>query len=78
MHKLTSFQSSISVEALQRRLESLDLQDNDYFKAGMEAAVEKAEKNGLVLPEYDPRNYPSKPYVCHSFFNSSILMLTQG
>ena len=53
------------MDAIERRLDTLELQDNDYFKSGAQIAVANAEAKGLVLPEYDPLNYPSKFYVCH-------------
>lgn len=52
----------IPVDAVERRIQSLDLRDNDYFKKGMEAAVESAVKAGLVLDAYDPANYPSRKF----------------
>ncbi len=63
INTLTSVQDIISEDAIQRRIETLEQQDNDYFKAGMHTAVMRAEANGFVLPPYDPDNYPSKYYV---------------
>ena len=53
------------IEAIERRIQSLELLDNDYFKSGTNAAVSSALAKGLILPPYDPSNYPSKEYVSH-------------
>lgn len=45
---------------MQRRIEILDLQDNDYFKKGSETAVRKLEAKGHVLPPMDLDKYLPK------------------
>lgn len=59
---LTILQYVIPFDAIERRIETLELQENDYFKPGMEAAVADAEASGLVLPDYDPANYPGRKF----------------
>ncbi|KAL8821697.1 MAG: hypothetical protein Q9191_007261 [Dirinaria sp. TL-2023a] len=51
---------SVSCDAVQRRIMTLDLQDNDYFVKGMETAVRKAEAAGFVLPPMDFEKYARK------------------
>ena len=58
-------QHIIPIDAIERRIESLEIQDNDYFVSGTEFAVTKIEGLGFTLPEYDPVNYPIKEYVSH-------------
>ena len=48
----------LSKDAIQRRLSCLEWQDNDYFKAGMKAAVAMAEANGFTIKSFDTANYP--------------------
>lgn len=45
-------------EAIQRRIDTLDNQDNPYFKKGAEMAIVQAEANGYEMPPFDPANYP--------------------
>jgi hypothetical protein len=37
-------------EAIEKRIACLELQDNDYFKEGMRAAVARVEAAGVMLP----------------------------
>ncbi len=53
----------IPVEAIERRIETLELQENDYFRNGTETAVANAEASGFVLPDYDPAKYPGRKFV---------------
>lgn len=53
----------IPADAIERRIETLELQGNDYFRNGMESAVANAEASGFVLPDYDPTKYPSRKFV---------------
>lgn len=48
----------IQEEAIQRRIDTLDNQDNPYFKKGAEMAFVQAEANGYEMPPFDPANYP--------------------
>lgn len=48
----------IQEEAIQRRIDTLDSQDNPYFKKGAELAIVQAEANGYEVPPFDPANYP--------------------
>lgn len=50
----------INPEAIERRIESLELMDNDYFKLGMEEAVKRSEEAGFVLPPMDLEKYGKK------------------
>lgn len=43
----------IEEEAVEKRIAILELQDNDYFKEGMEIAVHRAEAAGFMLPPTD-------------------------
>lgn len=54
----------IQEEAIQRRIETLDNQDNAYFMKGAEMAVVQAEANGYEMPPFDPANYPIINWVC--------------
>lgn len=47
-------------EAVERRIQTLELMDNDYFKVGMHAAVKRAEDAGFVLPPMDFKKYGKK------------------
>ena len=51
-------QSVIPEEAIQRRINTLDNQDNQYFVKGAEIAIVQAEANGYEIPPFDPANYP--------------------
>ncbi len=55
---LTLYQSIIQEDAIQRRIDTLDNQDNTYFVKGAEMAVVQAEANGYDMPAFDPGNYP--------------------
>ena len=48
----------ITDEAIQRRINCLEWQENDYFKEGMEASVARAKANGFIINSYDAANYP--------------------
>lgn len=54
-------------EAIQRRIDTLDNQDNHYFVKGAEMAVAQAEANGYEMPPFDPANYPIITWVRFSF-----------
>lgn len=51
----------INPDAIMRRIECLDNQENDYFIKGMETAVEHAEDQGYVFPPMDPERYAQPP-----------------
>ena len=48
----------IPEDAVQRRIETLDNQDNPYFQKGAEMAIAQAEANGYEIPPFDIANYP--------------------
>ena len=48
----------IQEEAIQRRIDTLDNQDNPYFAKGAEMAIVQAEANGYEMPPFNPANYP--------------------
>lgn len=50
----------IDPEAVDRRIQALELMDNDYFVAGMLAGVKRAEENGFELPSMDFDKYGKK------------------
>lgn len=54
----------IQEDAIQRRIDTLDNQDNDYFKKGSEKAIAHAEAMGFSIPPFDPTNYPILKWVC--------------
>ena len=54
----------IQEEAIQRRIDTLDNQDNPHFKKGAEMAIVQAEANGYEIPAFDPANYPIINWVC--------------
>lgn len=54
----------IQEEAIQRRIDTLDNQDNTYFQKGAEMAIAQAEANGYEIPPFDPANYPIINWVC--------------
>lgn len=47
-------------DAVERRVQALELMDNDYFKLGMQAAVKKAEEAGFKLPPMNFNQYAKK------------------
>ena len=60
-----SIQYVITSEAIARRVELLDLQDNDYFKAGTQVACASAARSGFPVPDFAPDIYLKKPVVSH-------------
>ena len=54
----------IQEEAIQRRIDTLDNQDNLYFQKGAEMAIVQAEANGYEIPPFDPAKYPIINWVC--------------
>ena len=69
----------IPEEAIQRRIDTLDNQDNNYFVKGAEIAVVQAEANGYEMPPFDPANYPIIKWVRHSICDSwDFICLTTG
>ena len=54
-------------EAIQRRINTLDNQENSYFVKGAEMAIVQAEANGYEMPPFDPANYPIINWVCYVF-----------
>lgn len=50
----------IDPEAVDRRIQALELMDNDYFVTGMLAGVKRAEENGFELPPMDFEKYAKK------------------
>ena len=61
----------ITDEAIQRRINCLEWQENDYFKEGMERAVAKAKANGFTIKPYDSTNYPYLSTTQASYLSSS-------
>lgn len=51
----------ITPDSIERRIMMLELGDNDYFVAGMESAVQRAEAAGFILPPMDFDKYAKKP-----------------
>lgn len=51
----------INHDSLERRIEMLELMDNDYFVLGMEAAVARVEAAGFTLPPMDLEQYARDP-----------------
>ena len=60
-------QSVVPEEAIQRRINTLDNQDNTYFVKGAEMAIVQAEANGYEMPPFDPANYPIINWVRYIF-----------
>ena len=58
IHANTLSQSVVLEEAIQRRINTLDNQDNPYFVKGADMAIVQAEANGYEMPPFDPANYP--------------------
>lgn len=52
--------SVINPDSIERRIQMLELGDNDYFVLGMQAAVARAEAAGFVLPPMDLEKYATK------------------
>lgn len=50
----------VTEDAVQRRVMRLDLMENDYFKAGMEAGLRRLESAGIVLPPMNLEKYSKK------------------
>lgn len=51
----------LSAESIERRILMLEQMDNDYFVAGMETAVARAEAAGFTLPPMDLEKYARQP-----------------
>ena len=62
----------IPEDAVQRRIDTLDNQDNDYFQRGAEMAIAQAEANGYEIPPFDPANYPLIKWVSLASSRSQI------
>ena len=67
IHANTLNQSVVPEEAIQRRINTLDNQDNTYFVKGAEMAIVQAEANGYEMPPFDPANYPIIDWVRYVF-----------
>ena len=74
----------ITNEAIERRLMCLEYGHNDYFKAGMQAACEKAKANGFTIKSFDENNYPyldqkqaSNPLSIADIFDIFLIRRTQ-
>lgn len=52
--------SVIIPESIERRIQMLELGDNDYFVLGMETAVARPEAAGFPLPPMDLEKYATK------------------
>lgn len=52
--------SVINPDSIERRIQMLELGDNDYFVLGMQTAVARAEAAGFVLPPMDLEKYATK------------------
>jgi len=51
-------QHAITSDDIQRRIDTLEQQENDYFKKGTEEAVKEIENmTGQALPPFDPDKY---------------------
>ena len=68
MHTNTFAQTVIPEEAIQRRIDTLDIQDNSYFVQGADMAIVQAEANGYEMPPFDPANYPIIDWVSYVFY----------
>ena len=67
IHVNTLTQSVVPEEAIQRRITTLDNQDNPYFVKGADMAIVQAEANGYEMPPFDPANYPIINWVRYVF-----------
>lgn len=58
--KVYDYKLDLNHEALQRRINCLELMDNDYFVAGSESAVKRSEEAGFPMPPMDLEQYARK------------------
>lgn len=65
-------QHVIPGDAIERRVATLDLQDNDYFAEGARLAESKAEAKGYRLPDFNLDSYLRKDIALVGTSNSSV------